>query len=35
MSPLSTWDTEDLPLGWRTVHDDIDPQDLHGIERVG
>lgn len=24
-----------LPLGWRPVHDDVDPEDLHGIQRVG
>lgn len=24
-----------LPLGWRPIHDDVDPEDLHGIQRVG
>lgn len=24
-----------VPLGRRPVHDDVDPQDLHGVERVG
>ena len=24
-----------IPLCWRSVHDDVDPEDLHGIEGVG
>lgn len=24
-----------VPLSGRTVHDNVDPQDLHGIQRVG
>ncbi len=24
-----------LPLGWRPIHNDVDPEDLHGIQRVG
>lgn len=23
-----------LPLGWWPIHDDVDPEDLHGIQRV-
>lgn len=24
-----------LPLGWRPIHNDVDPEDLHGIQGIG
>lgn len=27
--------TARVPLSRRSVHDDVDPQDLHGVQRVG
>ena len=35
LSQTCTCTKHTVPLSWRSVHDYVDPEDLHGVERVG